>query len=82
MSLQEAMLVVKNSKVGGYQDWRLPSIKELYSLILFTGSVRGERAIEPFINTRYFDQPLGNTPLRQGPCPSLCELKAIEHISS
>lgn len=26
MSLQEALLVVKNSKVGGYQDWRLPSI--------------------------------------------------------
>ena len=61
MSLQEAMVEVKNSKIGGYQDWRLPSIKELYSLILFTGIVQGQKAIEPFINTKYFDQPLGNT---------------------
>lgn len=65
MSLQEAMLVVKKSKVGGYQDWRLPSIKELYSLILFTGRVRGQKSIEPFINTRYFDQPLGNTQISE-----------------
>jgi hypothetical protein len=38
----------------------VPSIKELYSLIQFSGRVQGRRAIEPFIDTRYFRQPLGN----------------------
>ena len=33
----------------------------LYSLILFSGSVKGEVAIDFFIDTDYFNQPLGNT---------------------
>lgn len=60
MTLEEAIEKANSSTLGGYSDWRVPTIKELYSLILFTGSVRGQQAIEMFLDTDYFDQPLGN----------------------
>jgi uncharacterized protein DUF1566 len=61
ITFEEAFIKASNSSLGNYIDWRVPTIKELYSLILFTGSVLGENSKELFINVNYFDQPLGDT---------------------
>ena len=61
MSYAEAVKYSDTLTLAGYSDWRIPTIKELYSLILFTGQVRGETAITSFIDINFFDQPLGNT---------------------
>lgn len=60
MTPEEARAKAEKSRLGERRDWRVPTVKELYSLILFTGQVRGARALRPFIDTRYFRQPLGD----------------------
>ena len=66
---EQAEEMARNMTLGGYRDWRVPNIKELYSLIDFrgnTGSAGHENfdtipanAI-PFINTDYFDFAYGS----------------------
>ena len=60
-TVAEASTLADSLTLGGHSDWRVPTIKELYSLIQFTGQVLGESAIELFIDMSYFDQPLGDT---------------------
>jgi len=46
VTLEEATEMAKAMTLGGYTDWRVPTIKELYSLIDFrgnTGTVQGAR---------------------------------------
>ncbi len=57
----EAISKADSMVLGGYDDWRIPGIKELYSLIQFTGQAKGETAVNMFIDINYFDQPLGDT---------------------
>lgn len=61
ISYDDALIKAQNSTLGGNTDWRVPTVKELYSLIQFTGRVMGETAIDLFIDTDYFIQPLGDT---------------------
>jgi hypothetical protein len=69
VSLIEAKKIAQRMTLGGYSDWRVPNIKELYSLIDFRGytgfnqqgsySEVPSNAI-PFINTDYFDFTYGD----------------------
>jgi len=65
MTLEEAIEKAESSRLGSYSDWRVPTIKELYSLSDFNGRSGGEARAGDilFIDTDYFSQPIGNVEL-------------------
>jgi hypothetical protein len=59
VSYDAAVSGASKYRLGGHSDWRLPTIKELYSLIEFTGLDPNVQAttsagLTPFIDTTYF----------------------------
>jgi hypothetical protein len=51
-TLDKAEKYASDLELAGHNDWRMPTIKELYSLVDFSGSIR---TMTPYINTDYFD---------------------------
>jgi len=60
VSWTDAVAEAKVCRLGGHDDWRVPTIKELYSLIQFTGECMGETGMKPFLDTNYFQFAYGN----------------------
>lgn len=65
MTPDDAEKEAASCATGGYSDWRLPTIKELYSLIMFSGAEINPEAVSsdgavPFINTDYFEIGYGD----------------------
>lgn len=55
----QAQAAAKTLGLAGHDDWRVPTIKELYSLIDFTGCVHARNPV-PYINTKVFAFAFGD----------------------
>jgi hypothetical protein len=69
---EEAATGAAKCRVGGYTDWRMPAIKELYSLIDFRGGFHVTAAQStPHLDTRFFEFKYGEE--SQGERPIDCQ---------
>ncbi len=64
MTWDAAVAGAATNRTGGYADWRMPTIKEIYSLIQFSGvngtSVTSTAGYVPFLDTNYFGFAYGS----------------------
>lgn len=57
MTYDQAMEYIENLNLGGYTDWRLPTIKESFSIANLDGKLNPDDIdlAVPYIDTEYFD---------------------------
>ncbi len=63
LTYDEAIAAADTMTLDGYRDWRVPSIKELYSLINYSGAAPSNTNSHggiPFIDTAYFSFVYGD----------------------
>jgi hypothetical protein len=55
---EDALAYAESSTLAGYDDWRLPNVKELQSIVDYTRSPSASDAanIGPAIDTDFFDK--------------------------
>ena len=69
--IQARLLVLNSTSWGGFSDWRIPTIKELYSLTNWNGTdpsgLQGTNTsgLTPFLDTNYFPFAYGNPPVER-----------------
>jgi hypothetical protein len=60
LTFAETEVYARASRLGGHADWRVPTIRELYSLIDYRGGYTGDPATSrPYIDTATFDFAYG-----------------------
>jgi hypothetical protein len=65
---EDAVAGAAQCRIGGHTDWRMPTIKELYSLIDFSGGFHFTAAqSRPYLDIRFFEFEYGDESLGERP---------------